>query len=168
MINDNLLTSDLLNKEAITGEVFKGGKQTYYAYGQNQRFSGSDASEYLTPENIQAGIGLTTAVASGIAQNRSGQVCKKPLIRENITNHKKWQDYRACLDREEKRRQDEIALEEAKARAKQAEALANRSAVDLTTIDDKILGMPKGVAIGVGVALVAVLGFVVYKVVKRK
>ena len=173
MLNENLLnTGDIINTPSMTGSRYKNG-QTFYAYGNNQNYSGSDASQYINPETIQAGLQLTTAVASGVSQNRASQgACKKPLIRENPLNRRKWSDYRACLDREERKRQMELekARLEAEAKSKEAEASYNRrDGGSYDDGDDKILGMPKGLAIGIGVALgVAVLGLVAYKIVKAK
>jgi len=173
MLNENLLNKgDILNTPSMTGERYKNG-QMFYAYGSNQNYSGGDASQYVNPETIQAGLQLTTAVASGISQNRASQgTCKKPLIRENPLNKRKWNDFRACLDREERKRQFELekARLEAEARAKEAEASSYKNRGGSSDDgDDKILGMPKGLAIGIGVALgVAVLGLVAYKIVKAK
>ena len=183
MINDNLLNADgfafecpladsldssLKGLMGISGGISKEGNETYYNTSDN--FHGADA---LTPEQmllIQQGLATGTAVASGVIQKRAIQgICKKPLIRENPTNRKKWSEYRACLDREEKKRADELAIEQAKAAAALAAAQSRGGSGLGNDDDDKILGMPKNLAIGIGVVLgLTVVGFVGYKIVKAK
>lgn len=155
------------------GELFYNTSNANYANAEGDKSGGSKVS----PEMIQAGIATTTALISNISRNRASQgSCKKPLLPESFYNHGKWNIYKDCLRAVEQKRQDEIALAKAQAEARAREAEANAQAEanrrNSSTIDDssdKILGMPKGLAIGIGVALgLAVVGFVAFKIVKAK
>jgi hypothetical protein len=127
----------------------------------------------IDPELVKAGIATATAIASGIAQKRAGQVCKKPLLPESFVNRAKWNEYKACLRREQEKAERERLEAEERRRAeeerlrREAEERANRG--NFTPEDDKILGMPKGLAIGLGVLLgVAVIGGGAYLILKNK
>ena len=181
MINENLLNADgyafecpladsldssVKSSLGISGGISKEGNEIYY--NTTNKNDGVYNNFTPTPEEIQAALKVTTSVASGISQKRAGQVCKKPLVPESFYNHGKWNTYKDCL-RSEKEKQD--AIEQAKAEA-EALAKAGRSGSGNNTIiddTDKILGMPKNVAIGIGVVLsLAVVGFVGYKIYKSK
>jgi hypothetical protein len=127
----------------------------------------------IDPELVKAGIATATAIASGIAQKRAGQVCKKPLLPESFVNRAKWSAYKQCLAREAEKAERERREAEERRRAeeerlrREAEERANRG--NFTPEDDKILGMPKGLAIGLGVLLgVAVIGGGAYLILKNK
>lgn len=142
--------------------------------------STSGGGSKIDPELIKAGIATATAVASGIAQKRAGQVCKKPLLPESFVNRGKWSAYRQCLAREqEKAERAEREAREAEERRRAEEerlrrdaeerANANKGAGSFMPEDDKILGMPKGLAIGLGVLLgVAVIGGGAYLILRNK
>lgn len=114
--------------------------------------------------------------------------CKKPVL--NVGKKKK--EYEKCLsDYKSTQRNKEKELENAKRNlassssssaaelaaakkeleAKEQELLASKSAVRTSekteTEGDKILGMPKMVAIGLGVVILAVGGFIAYKKFKK-
>ena len=164
--NTENLDSSILDSLGISGGTSLNGGELFY---NTSNYSSADGKK-ISPEMVQAGLGLATVVASGVGRNRASQgVCKRPLIRENALNRGKWSDYRACLTREERAKERELAIEQARAEAER-EKRANKGGGedDYTMDDDKIFGMPKGLAIGLGVALVGVLGLVIYKVVKAK
>jgi len=130
----------------------------------------------IDPELVKAGIATATAVASGIAQKRAGQVCKKPLLPESFVNRAKWSAYKQCLAREQAKAEKELRDAEERRRAeeerlrREAEERANANkGGGFMPEDDKILGMPKGLAIGLGVLLgVAVIGGGAYLILKNK
>lgn len=167
------LDSSVQNSMGIQGGTSLNRGELFYNTS-NGNISNAEGDTKISPEMIQAGLATTTAIVSGISKNRASQgACKKPLIRETFLNKGKWANYRSCIDREEKAKQRELEIEQAKARAKEAEANAkyqNRGGGGSDDGgDDKILGMPKGLAIGIGVALgLAVVGFVAFKIVKAK
>jgi hypothetical protein len=165
------LDSSVQNSMGIQGGTSKNDGELFYNTS-NGIYANAEGDNKISPEMIQAGLATTTAIVSGISKNRASQgVCKKPLIRETPLNRRKWADYRACLDREAKAQAQAVAKAEAEARAKEAEAqaqYANRGGSGDDS-DDKILGMPKGLAIGIGVTLgLVIVGFVGYKIVKAK
>jgi hypothetical protein len=188
MINEDLLNADGLDLTTVkmTGDKFSNG-QTYsayrsyyprdnYVYSNNDGATASGGKTKIDPELIKAGIGVATAVASGIAQNRAGQVCKKPLLPESFINRGKWSSYKQCLAREQEKVERAEREAEERRRAEQerlrreAEDRANKGGGDGGFVpDDKILGMPKGLAIGLGVLLgVAVLGGGAYLILRKK
>jgi hypothetical protein len=191
MINEDLLNADGLDLTTLkmTGDKFSNGEPysayRYYPRDSNYVYSNNDGATSggkfkIDPELIKAGIGVATTVASGIAQNRAGQVCKKPLLPESFINRGKWSSYKQCLAREqEKVERAERAEREAEERRRaeqerlrrEAEERANKGKDDGGGFvpDDKILGMPKGLAIGLGVLLgVAVLGGGAYLILRKK
>jgi hypothetical protein len=184
MINEDLLNADGLDLTTLkmTGDKFSNGEPysayRYYPRDSNYVYSNNDGATSggkfkIDPELIKAGIGVATTVASGITQNRAGQVCKRPLLPESFINRGKWNDYKACLRREqEKAERAERERRETEERLRrEAEERANKGGGDggFVPDDDKILGMPKGLAIGLGVLLgVAVLGGGAYLILKNK
>lgn len=165
------LDSSLQNSMGISGGESNEGSEKYYNTS-NGVFANAEGGTKISPEMIQAGLATTTAIVSGISKNRASQgACKKPLVRESFLNRGKWASYKACLDREAKAQAQAVAKAEAEARAREAEAqaqYANRGGAGDDS-DDKILGMPKGLAIGLGVTLgLVIVGFVGYKIVKAK
>jgi len=155
------LDSSVKNSIGISGGVSGEGNEIYY------NTSDKVFHNVVDPELIKAGLATTTAVVSGVSQSRAGQVCKRPLVRENALNRGKWSAYRDCLDREAKKQAAAVAIAEANARAKELELQAARGGSDIDmTGDDKILGMPKGLAIGLGVVLALGISFVGYKIYK--
>lgn len=184
MINEDLLNADGLDLTTLkmTGNKFSNG-EPYSAYGSyypryNPLYSNNDGATSggktkIDPELIKAGIGVATTLASGIAQNRAGQVCKRPLLPESFVNRRKWSDYKACLRREqEKAERAERERRDTEERLRrEAEERANKGggSGEFVPDDDKILGMPKGLAIGLGVLLgVAVLGGGAYLILRKK
>lgn len=171
MLNENLLNEgDILNAPSMTGEKFTNGNQVFSAY-ENSKYS-NGAGDYITPENINATINLATQ----FAKNQQGQgECKKPLMPESFYNRGNWNRYKDCLRDRKERQERQLRIEQerrraaeeqkAKAEAMIKERLLAKSGGGIS--GDKILGMPKGLAIGLGVTLgVAVLGLVAYKIVK--
>ena len=192
MINEDLLNADGLDLTAMkmTGEKFsngepysayrtklvKRGNRYYPEYYSNNNGDTSGGGTKIDPELVKAGLATATAIASGIAQKRAGQVCKKPLLPESFVNRAKWSSYKQCLAREQAKAEREVREAEERRRAeeerlrREAEERANRgNSGGFTPDDDKILGMPKGLAIGLGVLLgVAVLGGGAYLILKNK
>ncbi len=198
MINEDLLNANGLDLTTVkmTGDKFsngepysayrskliKVGNRYYPQYSNNDGATASTTSgggSKIDPELIKAGIATATAVASGIAQKRAGQVCKKPLLPESFVNRGKWSAYKDCLrierekaeraERERREAEERRRAEEERLRREAEErANANRGG-GFTPEDDKILGMPKGLAIGLGIFLgVAVLGGGAYLILKNK
>ena len=188
MINEDLLNADGLDLTTVkmTGDKFSNG-QTYSAYRSyyprySNLYSNNDGATSggkfkIDPELIKAGIGVATTVASGITQNRAGQVCKRPLLPESFINRGKWSAYKQCLAREQEKVERAEREAEERRRAEQerlrreAEERANKGGGggEFVPDDDKILGMPKGLAIGLGVLLgVAVLGGGAYLILRKK
>jgi|LakMenEpi03Aug12_release.lakeMendotaPanAssembly.Ray.scaffolds.fasta_scaffold142137_2 hypothetical protein len=186
MINEDLLNADGLDLTTLkmTGDKFYNGEpySAYRYYPRDSKYSNNDGATSggkfkIDPELIKAGIGVATTFASGIAQNRAGQVCKRPLLPESFINRGKWSSYKQCLAREqekveraerERRETEERLRREAEERLRRE---ANKGGGDggFVPDDDKILGMPKGLAIGLGVLLgVAVLGGGAYLILRKK
>jgi len=198
MINEDLLNADGLDLTTIkmTGEKYSNGEpysayrsklikvgNRYYPQYSNgvgdataPTTSGSGDGTKIDPELIKAGIATATAIASGIAMKRAGQVCKKPLLPESFVNRKKWSAYKQCVAREQAKAEKEVRDAEERRRAeeerlrREAEERANANkGGGFMPEDDKILGMPKGLAIGLGVLLgVAVIGGGAYLILKNK
>ena len=100
------------------------------------------------------------------------------MLPESFINRGKWSSYKQCLAREQEKVERAEREAEERRRAEQerlrreAEERANKGKDDgggFVPDDDKILGMPKGLAIGLGVLLgVAVLGGGAYLILKNK
>jgi hypothetical protein len=185
MINEDLLNADGLDLTTLkmTGDKFYNGEPysayRYYPRDSNYVYSNNDGATSggktkIDPELIKLGISTATAVASGIAQNRAGQVCKRPLLPESFINRGKWSSYKQCLAREQEKveRAERERRETEERLRREAEERANKGKDDgggFVPDDDKILGMPKGLAIGLGVLLgVAVLGGGAYLILRKK
>ena len=184
MINEDLLNADGLDLTTVkmTGNKFSNGEpysayRSYYPRYSSNLYSNNDGATKIDPELIKLGIGVATTVASGITQNRAGQVCKRPLLPESFINRGKWSAYKQCLAREQAK--VERAEREAEERRRAEQERLRREAEDRASKggggggfvpdDDKILGMPKGLAIGLGVLLgVAVLGGGAYLILRKK
>jgi hypothetical protein len=142
----------------------------------------TDTLTQLAPEDYSNfslfGIGKPSKGQLKRKDKRTVGVCTQPIVPDNLLNHRKWNQYRACLHTQYAQMNEQKANEIAQAREEerlkaQQEAQAHTNAVsdsvtkqdisDINASDDKILGMPKGVAIGLGVAIVALGGFLVYK-----
>lgn len=120
------------------------------------------AGQYVNPETVQAGVAATTAIASTIMANRNspaGQskkelkaVCgRKPLLRKNKAK------YQECVNKY-------LASKQPVAPAYNPSS--DRSVNLPPVADDKILGMPKPLAIGLGVVLAIGVTFIAVKVYK--
>jgi hypothetical protein len=94
--------------------------------------------------------------------NKRGGLSVKPRLMESMVRAEKIVDEapKEDVDKNAKELADKNAKELADKNAKE---LADKSAAS----SDKILGMPKMVAIGLGVVLVAVGGFFAYKKFKK-
>ena len=112
MINEDLLNADGLDLTTLkmTGDKFYNGEpySAYRYYPRDSKYSNNDGATSggkfkIDPELIKAGIGVATTFASGIAQNRAGQVCKRPLLPESFINRGKWSSYKQCLAREQEK-----------------------------------------------------------------
>jgi hypothetical protein len=119
----------------------------------------------------------------GIGKPSQGQIkrrakrtigeCIQPAVPENPLNRRKWADYRACLKAQIDAKNEEIELAKAQEREKVKSELSQENQFregsgDVPVVDDdKILGMPKGLAIGLGIAVLAIGGFIAYKVIKK-
>jgi hypothetical protein len=99
------------------------------------------------------------------------------LLPESFINRGKWSSYKQCLAREQEKVERAEREAEERRRAEQerlrreAEERANKGGGGggFVPVDDKILGMPKGLAIGLGVLLgVAVLGGGAYLILRKK
>ena len=170
MLNENLLNEgDILNAPSMTGEKFQNGNQVFSAYGNNQAYSYFK----IDPKLVEQGLNLATQVA----KNQQGQgECKKPLLPESFYNRGNWNRYKDCLRDRKERQERQLRIEQERRRAAEeqkakAEAMIRERLLAKSgggMAGDKILGMPKGLAIGLGVAVgVAVLGLVAYKIIKR-
>lgn len=187
MINDNLLNVDgfaldcslgdsldssIQKSMGISGGVSKEGNETYYNssnyYGADATVSSSGTGSYVSPEMVEKSITTTTELISALKSKSTQGGCKKPSLPESFLNRGKWDSYRKCIDNEKKQEQDRLnAIAEAQARAEQLRQDKLNQARYISG-DDKILGMPRGLAIGVGVFLgLSVVGFVAYKVFKK-
>lgn len=124
----------------------------------------------VSPEMIQAGIGATTAIVAGIQASKaspSGQAkqdlknaCgRKPLFKKKKA---KWQE---CVNEYMKSKQ--VAQTPVAPVAPPVD-YSQRNMRSGDDSDGKILGMPKGLAIGLGVVLALGLTFVAVKVVRAK
>ena len=124
----------------------------------------------VSPEMIQAGIGATTAVIAGIQASKAspaGQskqdlknACgRKPLFKKKKA---KWQE---CVNEYMKAKQ--VAQTPVAPVAPPVD-YSQRSMRSGDDSDGKILGMPKGLAIGLGVVLALGITFVTIKVVRAK
>jgi len=133
------------------------------ADGDAPKSSGGGAGQYVNADTIQAGLAVTTAVASGIQASRNspaGQskkelkaVCgRKPLLKKNKAK------YQECVTKY-------IASKQAPVYTPPP---VDRSVTPPPVADDKILGMPKPLAIGLGIVLLAGLSFVGYKMYKAR
>jgi hypothetical protein len=182
MINDNLLNADGLTLDCsledsldssiqksigISGGFSKEGKEVYYNssnyYGVDSSNIDGDGSN-VSPEMIDKGIKATTDLILALKSKSNQAVCKRPKIRESIINRGKWADYKECIAKEKRQEQERLDAIERLEREKQDRL--NRARY--ISGDDKILGMPRGLAIGVGVFLgLSIAGFVAYKVFKK-
>lgn len=190
MINDNLLNADgfaldcslgdsldssIQKSIGISGGVSKEGNEVYYNssnyYGADAAIStsGGGKGSYVSPEMVEQSIAATTQLISALKSKPTQGGCKKPSLQESFLNRKKWSTYKKCIENEKKQEQDRLnALAQAQARAEQARQLKLNQARYISG-DDKILGMPRGLVIGVGVFLgLSIAGFVAYKIYKRK
>lgn len=189
MINDNLLNADgfaldcslgdsldssIQKSMGISGGISTEGNEVYY---NSSNYYGIDAAastsvggsgSYVSPEMIESSIKTTTDLISALKSKQTQGGCKKPSLPESFLNRGKWDSYRKCIDNEKKQEQDRLnAIAEAQARAEQLRQDKLNQARYISG-DDKILGMPRGLAIGVGVFLgLSVVGFVAYKVFKK-
>jgi hypothetical protein len=189
MINDNLLNADgfaidcsladsldssIQKSMGISGGVSKEGNETYYNssnyYGADATVStsGGSAGSYVSPEMVESSIKTTTDLITALKSKPTQGGCKKPSLQESFLNRGKWATYKKCIENEKKQEQDRLnALAQAQARAEQVKKERLNQARYISG-DDKILGMPRGLAIGVGVFLgLSIAGFVAYKVFKK-
>ena len=122
----------------------------------------------------------------GIGKPSKGQIrrkakrtvgeCVQPAVPQNPLNKKKWDAYRDCLKAQLQAKNEEIEIARAESQSKEkfdvgsnSENQYRESSNDsLGVDDDKILGMPKGLAIGLGIAVLAIGGFITYKIIKSK
>lgn len=124
----------------------------------------------VSPEMIQAGIGATTAIIAGIQASKAspaGQskqdlknACgRKPLFKKKKA---KWQE---CVNEYMKAKQ--VAQTPVAPVAPPVD-YSQRGMKANDDSDGKILGMPKGLAIGLGVVLALGITFVTIKIVRAK
>lgn len=162
----------------ITGKVSFEKGQNYYDSinnhnNNNALYSNGDgassvsgAGSYITPETIQAGTQLTTAIISGISNKNKGGSCKKPTLPESFINRGKWSTYKDCLAAEERQKQRDVEIAQAQAQSN-ASLLANQGNGN-NRIEEGMSTSTK-VLIAVGVTLFfGLAGFVTYKVIKSK
>lgn len=189
MINDNLLNADgfaldcslgdsldssIQKSMGISGGVSKEGNEVYYNssnyYGADAAVStsGGGTGSYVSPEMVESSIKTTTDLITALKSKSTQGGCKKPSLPESFLNRKKWSTYKKCIANEKKKEQERLdAIVQAQARAEQAKQ-QKLSQARYISGDDKILGMPRGLAIGVGVFLgLSIAGFVAYKVFKK-
>jgi hypothetical protein len=158
MINENLLDG-LTENTSLLG-----------ADGVEDRYS----NYTLTSADVQAGAALVGTIAQAAASKPDASGCKKPSMQESFLNRGKWSKYKDCVKNandlaekanaaeRERTEQQRLKVEQAKLALQQLNtSRVNREA------DGKILGMPKGLAIGLGVAILGAAVFVTYKIIKR-
>ena len=127
----------------------------------------------ITPETIQAGTAvLTTAVGTGAAISQSRKESPRVQLKKELKAScgRKPLFGKAKKDAYNKCKAKFLAdRQKSKDASLQAEAAkySNVPTDNADIEDDTILGMPKGVALGVGLLAVAVIGFVVYKQIKK-
>lgn len=187
MINDNLLNADgfaldcslgdsldssIQKSMGISGGVSNEGNEIYYNssnyYGADASASSSGGGSYVSPEMVEKSVSATTELISALKSKPTQGGCKKPSLQESFLNRKKWATYKDCIAKEKQQEQERLeALAQARARAEQEKQQRLNQARYISG-DDKILGMPRGLAIGLGVFLgLSIAGFVAYKVVKK-
>ena len=111
--------------------------------------------------------GATISSISNLALERAKKVCKKPVFPENPLNRGNWDIYRACMASEERKAKQELLARQKEAEA-QLEALKLQNKL-ADAKDDKILGMPKGLAIGLGIGVgVLMIGTIILLAVRKK
>lgn len=188
MINDNLLNADgfaldcslgdsldssIQKSMGISGGVSKEGNEVYYNssnyYGADAAVSSSGGGSYVSPEMVESSVKATIDLITALKSKSTQGGCKKPSLPESFLNRGKWSTYKKCIANEKKQEQDRLdAIKRAEDRAEQLKQQKLNQARYISG-DDKILGMPRGLAIGVGVFLgLSFVGFVAYKIYKRK
>jgi len=103
--------------------------------------------------------------------NFEGEICRKPLIRETFINKKNWEEYRACLKRQEgKARAEAIALEkEREFELEKLKTQSQQSALEslLRDSSSEQSKFPTGLVIGLSVVALGAIGFIIYKTIKK-
>lgn len=128
-------------------------------------------SNAISPEQVDAAAKAATAAAMIIQQRRAAKAeseksaIKASCGRKPLIGKAKKAKYEKCVSDFLKRKQD---AEKAQAQS-QATTFppVDYSRLAAPQEDDKILGMPKGLAIGLGLAVLALGGFVAFKMIKK-
>lgn len=188
MINDNLLNADgfaldcslggsldssIQKSMGISGGVSKEGNEVYYNssnyYGADAAVSSSGGGEgsYVSPEMVESSVKATTDLITALKSKSTQGGCKKPKLAESFINRGKWSEYKECVAKEKRQESERLdAIKRAEDRAERAKQQKLTQARYISG-DDKIFGMPRGLAIGVGVFLgLSIVGFAAYKIVK--
>lgn len=189
MINDNLLNADgfaldcslgdsldssIQKSMGISGGISKQGNEVYYnssnyygVDGAELSTSGGGEGGNISPEMIDKGVKATTDLILALKSKSTQGGCKKPKLAESFINRGKWAEYRECVAKEKRQENERLdAIKRAEDRAEKAKQDRLNRARYISG-DDKILGMPRGLAIGIGVFLgLSIVGFAAYKIVK--
>lgn len=121
----------------------------------------------ISPEMIQAGIGTATAIIQGIQQKRATQegqdkiAMRKMCGRKPLIGNKKKAEYQKCVSDFIKSKQQSTQQQYVPDPSQQRTVSPDASG------DGKVLGVPKGVAIAIGVVVLAVGGYFAVKAIKK-
>lgn len=158
-MTDNLEYSNLINESLLNGLT----ENTSLLNADAATVSGGGSS-YVNPETIKAGTELTTSLVKALSAKKEGS-CLKPSLPESFLNRKKWATYKQCKEDERKAEEQRAEAERQRTEQERLRLEQAKTQSDLERKSGKILGMPKGVAIGVGIGIIvlAVGGFIIYK-----
>jgi len=107
--------------------------------------------------------------SNNVFSNFEGEICRKPLVRENPLNRRNWSEYRECLKRQEKKsarealaieREREFELEKLKTQSQQ-------SALESLLREEPKKEFPIGLVVGLSVVALGAIGFIIYKTIKK-
>jgi hypothetical protein len=165
LINESLLDGLTENTSLLNANGYSNGEGDEVPVPTPTPQKGSS----VTPEMVQAGLGVTTAVISGVQQKRATQAGQDKIAMRNlcgrkpILGKKKKAEYQKCVSDFMKSKQVSQTPVMPPEYYQQQQRMMNPTPEG----DDKIMGMPKGVAIALGVVVLAVGGFFAYKMIKK-
>lgn len=160
--------SNLTNQSLFDKYGANGYSNTEGGEGEDAKTPDKAASKgSVTPEMIQAGIGITTAVIQGQQQRRATQegqdkiAMRKMCGRKPLIGKKKKAEYQKCVSDFIKSKQSNQPQYTPDYSPQQRVLSPDVSG------DGKVLGLPKGVAIAIGVVVLAVGGYFAVKAIKK-
>lgn len=160
--------SNLTNQSLFDKYGANGYSNTDGGEGEDAKTPDKAASkDSVTPEMIQAGIGTTTAIIQGIQQKRATQegqdkiAMRKMCGRKPLIGNKKKAEYQKCVSDFIKSKQQSTQQQYVPDPSQQRTVSPDASG------DGKVLGVPKGVAIAIGVVVLAVGGYFAIKAIKK-